>query len=277
MTMTVQPALHSPPTTATATEITQHPMTDSNTSRRRAAQIAGVSYVLLFALGIFANFFVREGLIVTGDAQATAANIVESEGLFRLGLVSFLIIFVLDVIVAWALYIVFGNANRDISLLAAWFRIVYTVFLGVAAVFFFQALQLLGGSDFLTAFDSEQLNAQALVALDTFNATWLIGLVGFGIHLMLLGYLVIRSGYAPKALGYMLIAAGTGYVIDTTANALLGNYNDYESLFLVIVAVPSIIGEGWLGLWLLLKAGKNQPANGGDADVSRPKQESELA
>lgn len=238
--------------------IAADPPPDSDTSPRRAAKIAGVSYVLLFALGIFANFFVREGLIVSGDAQATAANIVESEGLFRLGLVSFLVVFVLDVIVAWALYIVFRNANRDLSLLAAWFRIVYTVFLGVAAVFFFQALQLLSGSDFLAAFDSEQLNAQALVALDTFNATWLIGLVGFGIHLMFLGYLVIRSGFAPKALGYVLIAAGTGYVIDTTANALIGNYNDYESLFLVIVAVPSIIGEGWLGLWLLLKAGKNQ-------------------
>ena len=246
-------------TTTPKPATTSDPPTDSDTSPRGAAKIAGVSYVLLFALGIFANFFVREGLIVSGDPQATAANIVESEGLFRLGLVSFLVVFVLDVVVAWALYIVFRNANRDLSLLAAWFRIVYTVFLGVAAVFFFQALQLLSGSDFLTAFDSEQLNAQALVALDTFNATWLIGLVGFGIHLMFIGYLVIRSGYAPKALGYVLIAAGTGYAIDTTANALLGSYNDYEPLFLVIVAVPSIIGEGWLGLWLLLKAGKNQP------------------
>jgi hypothetical protein len=257
--MTVQRNSRTAPTTDIATATTSNPPTDSDTSPRRAAKIAGVSYVLLFALGIFANFFVREGLVVTGDAQATAANIMESEGLFRLGIVSFLVIFVLDVVVAWALYIVFRNANRDLSLLAAWFRIVYTVFLGVAAVFFFQALQLLSGSDFLTAFDSEQLNAQALVALDTFNAAWLVGLVGFGIHLVLLGYLVIRSGYAPKALGYLLIAAGTAYVIDTTANALLGNYDDYESLFIAIVAVPSIIGEGWLGLWLLLKAGKNQP------------------
>ena len=87
-----------------------------------------------------------------------------------------------------------------------------------------------------------------------------IGLVGFGIHLMLLGYLAIRSGSAPKALGYVLIAAGTGYVIDTVANAFLANYNDYESIFLIIVAVPSILGEGWLGLWLLFKAGRTQEA-----------------
>jgi hypothetical protein len=87
-------------TTTLNPETASSPPTDSDTSPRRAAKIAGVCYVLLFALGIFANFFVREGLIVSGDPQTTAANIVESEGLFRLGLVSFLVVFVLDVIVA---------------------------------------------------------------------------------------------------------------------------------------------------------------------------------
>lgn len=234
------------------------PPTEGDTSPRRAALIAGVSYVVLFALGVFANFFVREGLVVSGDAQATAANIAESEGLFRLGLISFLVIFALDVVVAWALYIVFRSADRDLSLLTAWFRVVYTVFLGVAIIFFFQALQLLGGADFLTAFDSAQLNAQALVALDSFNSTWLVGLVMFGIHLALMGALVLKSGYAPRALGVVLIVAGTAYVVDTVAHSLLSNYADYETLFIAIVAVPAVLAEGWFGLWLLLKAGKSQ-------------------
>lgn len=230
----------------------------SETSPRRAAQIAGVGYVLLFALGLFANFFVREGLVVTGDAQATAANIVGSEGLFRLGLVSFLAIFVLDVAVAWALYIVFRTTNRDVSLLTAWFRLIYTAFLGVALIFFFQALQLLDRPDFLSVFNNGQLNAQSLVALDTFNSAWLIGLVAFGIHLILLGYLVIRSRHAPKALGYVMVAAGAAYIIDTAAHALLSNYNDYETLLIAVVALPAIIGEGWFGLWLLLRGGRRR-------------------
>lgn len=221
--------------------------------------IAGVSYVVLFTLAVFANFFVREGLVVAGDAEATAANIVESEGLFRLGLLSFLVIFVLDIVVAWALYIVFRSANRDLSLLAAWFRIVYTVFLGVAAIYFFQALQLLGGSAFLETFSAEQLNAQALVALETFNSTWLIGLAGFGIHLVFMGVLVIQSGYAPRALGFVLITAGVAYVVDTGAHSLLANYEDVETLLLVFVAVPSVLAEGWFGLWLLLRAGTERP------------------
>ncbi|MBT7430075.1 MAG: DUF4386 domain-containing protein, partial [Ilumatobacter sp.] len=113
--MNAPPDLRTPRTAADTVATTSSAPIHFATSPRRAAQIAGAGYVLLFVLGIFANFFVREGLIVNGDAQATAANIVESEGLFRLGLVSFLVVFVLDVIVAWALYIVFRNANRDVS------------------------------------------------------------------------------------------------------------------------------------------------------------------
>lgn len=227
-----------------------------DTSPRQAAKIAGVSYLALFVLAIFGNFVVREGLIESGDAAATAANIAESEGVFRLGLLSFLAIFAIDIVISWALYIFFRDTNRDLSLLAAWFRLVYTVLLGVALVFFFQALQLLGGSDFLEVVGSEQLEAQALVALETFNSAWLIGLAVFGVHLIMLGYLVIRSGFAPRALGWIMMIAGSTYVVDTVAHSLLANYADHEVLLTTIVAVPSVIGEGWFGLWLLFRAGK---------------------
>lgn len=232
----------------------------AETSPRQAARIAGVAYLIVFVLSIFANFVVRERLIEPGDAAATATNIVGNEGLFRLGLVGFMVVFVADLVIAWALYIFFRNLSRDLSLLTAWFRLVYTVFLGVALIFFFEALQLLSGADYLTVFDRGQLNAQTMVALEAFNYTWLIGLVCFGIHLILLGYLVVRSGYVSRVLGFVLMGAGVAYVIDTLANALLANYDDVEAVFLVIVAVPSVIGELWLGLWLLLKAGKGQEA-----------------
>lgn len=256
--------------TRTATLSTDRPVaattrTHPDTNPRTAARIAGVAYVILFALGVFANFFVREGLVVSDDAQATAANIAESEGLFRLGMIAFLAIFLLDVIVAWALYIVFRNADRDLSLLTAWFRLVYTVFLGAALVYFFQALQLINDTGFLTAIESRQREAQALLALETFNSTWLIGLAAFGVHLVLLGGLVLRSRYAPRALGYVLVAAGAAYLLDTMASTLLVNYTDYEPLFITVVSVPAVIAEGWFGLWLLLRAGKRsdaQPSGG---------------
>ena len=83
------------------------------------------------------------------DAAAPFNNITNSEFLFRIGLVSFLILFIVDVIVAWVVYSVFKTANRQVSLVAAWFRIVHTVFLGVAVIFLFLILELVSGAEFL--------------------------------------------------------------------------------------------------------------------------------
>lgn len=224
---------------------------------RRAALIAGAGYVVIFVLAIFANFVVLGGLVESGNATATAENIVESEGLFRAGLVAFTIVFVVDVVVAWALYVLFRSLSRDLSLLTAWFRLVYTVLLGVALIFFFVALQLLSGADFLDAFGQGQVDAHALLAVDAFNYAWLIGLVCFGFHLILLGYLVVVSGWTTKALGYVLMVAGAAYIIDTLARAVIADYADLENLFLAMVAVPSVIGELWFTVWLLLKGGMN--------------------
>lgn len=232
------------------------------TQPRQAALIAGVGYLVIFVLAIFANFFVRTGLVETGDAAATATNIMESEGLFRAGLVAFLIIFLVDVAVAWGLYILFRSTQRDLSLLTAWFRIVYTVFLGVALIFFFVVLQLLGDAGPLAAFDPAQLEAQALLSLDAFNYTWLIGLAAFGVHLILLGWLALASGVVPRLLGFVLMLAGAAYIVDTVAHGVLANYADVETLFLAIVAIPSVIGELWLAIWLLLRGGRQAAAAG---------------
>jgi hypothetical protein len=226
---------------------------------RRAALVAGAGYVVIFVLAVFANFVVIGGLIESGDAAATAANILESEGLFRAGLVAFTIVFVVDVVVAWALFILFRSLSRDLSLLTAWFRLVYTAFLGVALIFFFVALQLLSGADYLSVFGVGQVDVHALLAVDAFNYAWLIGLVCFGVHLILLGYMVVASGWTARVLGYVLMVAGAAYIIDTLARAVLADYADVENLFLAIVAVPSVIGELWFTMWLLMRGGTHAP------------------
>jgi hypothetical protein len=220
--------------------------------RRRAARIAGISYLVMFVLAIFANFVVREGLVEPGDPATTVANITESIGLFRLGLVSFLMIFLLDVLIAWALHMVFRDVNHDVSLATAWFRLIYTVLLGVALVSMFQVLQIVGGSDFLGSLGTDQINSMTMSELASFESAWLIGLVAFGIHLVLLGWLIVRSGLVTRVLGYVLMVAGVAYVLDSAARGTLADYQSVASVFLVAVAVPSMLGEGWLGFWLLL-------------------------
>jgi hypothetical protein len=250
----------------TTTKLTQAPSPDphlapaqeattrGSISRRDAALVAGIGYVLLFGLAIFANFFVREGLVIADDATATAANIAESNTLFRLGLVAFLAIFLIDIVVAWALHIVFRAQHHDLSLMAAWSRLVYTVLLGVAAIFFFQALTLYDSAAVADAMSIAERNAQALVGLELFDSAWLIGLAALGLHLIVLGFLVARSTETPRWLGITIIVAGVAYMADTAAHSILANYGDYADAFLVMVAVPSVVAEGWFGLWLLTRA-----------------------
>ena len=247
-------------TTIVVPELRPENPTTTPTSPRMAARIAGIGYVLLFGLAIFANFFVRERLVVTDDAQATAINIAESNTLFRLGLVAFLAIFLIDIVVAWALHIVFRTQHHDLSLVAAWSRLVYTVFLGVAAIFFFQALAFYESAAVADVMSAAERNAQAYLGLELFNSAWLIGLAAFGLHLVVLGYLVARSAETPRWLGHLMIVAGAAYIIDTTAHTVLANYADHADAFLVMVALPSVVAEGWFGLWLLTRAHRRQTA-----------------
>jgi hypothetical protein len=237
----------------TTTDITTHRPTPEAATilfpPRRAARIAGVSYIVMFALAIFANLAVNQGVLDPDDPAATVANITGSVGMFRIGVLAFVVIAILDVAIAWALNVVFRHVDHDVSSAAAWFRIAYSAMLGVAAAALFQALQLAGGTFGL---GTDRVAEQTVVAMSSFHTTWMFGLALFGVHLVLLGRLVARSGFAPKLLGYILTVAGVAYLADTIARVVLPHNEAVAALFLALVALPSMIGEGWFGLWLLV-------------------------
>lgn len=225
----------------------------------KIAKIAAGGYLVIFISGIFANFFVLESLVVPGDAIATTNNIINSESQFRVGIVSFIIMVIFDVVLTWALYVLFKPVNKNVSLLAAWLRLVNATIFGIALFNLFGVLQLISGADYLLVFDAGQLQAQVMLFISAFNNTWLVGLVFFGIHLFFLGYLIIKSRYVPKVIGLLLIVASFGYLIDSFANFLLPNYADYKDLFMLIVIVPGVIGELSLTIWLLVKGVEEPP------------------
>ncbi|GAA2042174.1 DUF4386 domain-containing protein [Agromyces tropicus] len=216
--------------------------------RRRAARVAGIGYLAIFVLAIFANFVVRGSLVHPGDAVATAADVAASESLFRAGLAAFVVVFLVDVPIAWALYVLFRPAGRDRSLLAAWFRIVYTLMLGVAAVFMFLGLQLVTGGP-----GSGTMGPEAgMLMFEAFDYAWLVGLVAFGVHLVLLGRLITASGLAPTWLGWALVVAGVAYGLDTMAVTLLPDYAAIADVMLLVVALPSVVAELSFTAWLLV-------------------------
>jgi hypothetical protein len=194
----------------------------------------------------FGNFVALEGLVTPGNAARTAGDILESEGLFRLGIMTMFLVVALDVVVAWALYRVFSPVSRSISLLAAWFRLVYTAVYLVAISQLVGVLRLLGDHDYLAVFSRDQLQAQALSGINSFGDVWAAGLFLFGIHLVIIGYLAYRSGYLPRPLGVLLAIAGLGYVVDTVGTLLSDDSWVDVSLF-------TFIGEFLLALWLVIR------------------------
>jgi hypothetical protein len=219
----------------------------------KAARAAGFVYLIIIISGIFAEFFVRLNIIVAGNALATAANLIASETLFRIGIASDLIMIMCDIVLALFFYILLKAVNNSLALLAAFFRLAQAAVLGINLLNLFFVLQLLSGADYLTVFGAKQLHALVLLFLEGHRIGYALGLVFFGFSLFVLGYLIHKSGYIPGILGIMLMLASLGYLIDSFANVLLANYENYKTIFALVVFTPAFIAELSLCLWLLIK------------------------
>jgi hypothetical protein len=229
----------------------------ADATRRTAARVAGAGYIALFVLAIFANFVVKQGIIDPADADATVTAIRDQEALFRAGLAAFVLVFLIDVAVAWGLYVLFAPAGRARSLLVAWFRLAYTVLLGVATVFMFLGLRVASGESTLDA-------DLAMLMFEGFDFAWFVGLIAFGVHLVLLGALIVRSRIAPRIVGGILIAAGAAYGIDTMAHVLLSDYAAVSGVMLAVVAATSIVAELTFTVWLVLAGRSSSAVTRGD-------------
>ena len=216
---------------------------------QRLARATGLLYLVLAVLGMF-SAMVLESLVVAGDAQATADRILGSRWLFGSSLVTWLVVVVADVAISVTLYLLLRPVGHTLSLLAAALRLVYSAVLAAALLNLFDAFRLLTGVQGAAGPTGREPQATALAALDTFSAGFLLALVLFGVHLLLLGFLLYRSRYVPRVLGALLAAAGVGYIADSLAGLLLA---DHGGLVSAILLSPAVAGELGLTAWLLLR------------------------
>lgn len=216
---------------------------------QRLARATGLLYLVLAVFGMF-SAMVLESLVVPGDAPATADRILGARWLFGSSLVTWLVVVVADVAIAVTLYLLLRPVSHTLSLLAAALRLVYAAVLAAVLVNLFDAFRLLTGAQGAAGLGEQQPQAMALAALDTFSAGFLLALVLFGVHLLLLGSLLYRSRFVPRVLGVLLVAAGVGYIADSLAGLLLA---DHGGLVSAILLTPAVLGELGLTAWLLLR------------------------
>ncbi len=167
---------------------------------RHAAIITVIGYVMGWGVP-FADFGVIPKLFVADNAAKTAQNIAANHGLFVAAIFAFLINFIGDVVAAWGLYLLLRPVNASISMFLAWLRVVFAT-IGIAATLnLVTAHRLVTRPNSLTALGQDQINAQVHVAIGSFNSQFAFSLIIFGVYLMMLGWLMYRSGYIPKWLG----------------------------------------------------------------------------
>lgn len=225
-------------------------------STRTIARVTGLLYVLIFVTAGFSEGFVRASVLVPGDAAATAANVLASEGVFRLGVASDLLAFSADAVVAVLLYVLLRPVSRTLAVLAAALRLVaHPAIASINMLNQFMALQLLTNPEYAAAFTPEQLNALALLLLTAHGYGYLIGGVFFGFHLLVLGYLLYRSDLFPSLLGGLIVLAGFGYLIESFTFFLVP---EYEPVASTIVLVTAVVGEMFLALYLIVRGVKSQ-------------------
>jgi hypothetical protein len=230
----------------------------ADVSERQAARIAGLAYVAIIVLAFFANFFVLDRLIEPDDAATTVSNVRDSETSFRIAIAAFVVVTFADAVVAWALYVFLRRANRDLALLTAWFRLLYAAIFGTALLALLIALRFVNGTSGLSALEADQRNAQAKLFLDAFNDGWALALTFFGVHLLLLGVVILKSDYVPRLLGILLVVAGVSYLVRNLASVLVTNFEDYKEFSLLLVVVLAVPGEFGLPAWLLLRGAKSE-------------------
>ncbi len=220
---------------------------DANWSMRTASITAGVALLLMAAVAIFGNVVAVDGLVTEGNATQTAADIMASVTLFRLGIASLVVVIALDVVVAWALYRVFSPVNSALSMLAMALRLVYAGVFMVAVGHLLGAVRLLSNDGYLVVSGADQVNAQAMWEITAFNDIWYVGQFLFGLHLILIGYLAFRSSYVPRLLGVLIAISGLSYATYSFSAVLSqGVWTDVSSF--------TFVGEFVLALWLLIRA-----------------------
>ncbi len=227
-------------------------------STKKKARIAGLLYLLMAVTGPLGIMYVPSAIAVSGDATATASNILNSEMLFRLAIVSSLLCQISFIFLVLALNRLFKGVNEQHAKLMLSLVIVAVPIAILNELTQTAALHLLSGAEYLKVFEPEQLDALVMVFLNIHEQGIVIVSIFWGLWLFPFGYLVIKSGFIPKIFGILLIIGCFAYLADSLTAMLIPQHRDIISKILML---PLSVGEISTILWLLIKGAKELKPN----------------
>ena len=216
---------------------------------RKQARIAGLLYLLASIPAFFAWVYVPNKLIVTGDATATANRVRASETLLRLSIGSELVGLIVFIFVVLALYRLFKPVSEKHALAMATLLLISLPISFLSVVNEMAALVVLSGASFLSGFDHPQLDTLAYLFFRLHSQGLVVAQIFWGLWLFPFGVLVIRSGFIPRFLGYLLFIAGVGYIANSFAALLLPTHRLVVARFADILQMAELPIIFWLLIW----------------------------
>jgi hypothetical protein len=215
------------------------------------ARLAGAAYLYIILAGLFAEIGVRGQLVNYDDPAATAANILASEMLYRIGFVAELFMTGADILVALCLYRLLLVVDRHVSLAGMVFRLISAAIAGTKALFFLMPLVLLHMSPGTSGFAAGELQSLSVLSLKLHGQAYNISLTFFGMDCLIIGWLIWKSGFLPRLIGGGIVVAGVCYLVTSLMIFLtpgLAAAGCFAILFL-----PCLVAEAALTLWLLVR------------------------
>jgi hypothetical protein len=205
--------------------------------------MGGVFYILMGVSGGLAGF-ARRGLIVSGDAAATATNIVAHPSAYLLGFSGELFVVACYVVVVALFYRMLEPVNGTVSLTAAYLGLMGCAVQASALVFYLAPLTVLGGAPPLGIFTVQELQALAFMFQKLYSQAYGIAIVFFGFYCLLTGYLAFKSAFLPRAIGALMMLAGLSWL------AFLSP--PFAARYFRFV-LAGAVGEALFALWLVVK------------------------
>jgi hypothetical protein len=221
--------------------------------RDNPGRCAGVLYLLLALAAPYRLMYIPGKLFVSGNAGATAENILAHEFLFRLGLITDIFAGTMVLLLSLALYRLFKDVDQKLAVLVVLLggilpcAIYYVNLLTDAATLIFVT-----GPSFLSVFSEPQRHAMAMLFLRLHHQEVLAAETLWGLWLFPLACLTYKSRYLPRFIAIWLVVNGLAYLATSWTGLLAPQY---EAL-LANIAFPALLGEIAFMLWLVVKGAR---------------------
>lgn len=214
------------------------------------ARTGGLLYLIIIVIGLAGEAFIRNSLVVPGDAAATAQRILDNVFLWRMGIVGQLVLLVCAVALSAIWYVLLRPVHRNLAVAIVCFGLVSLAVESLCALQLQAVLDPLTSTALAQVSSPGQLHAMSYLALIAHGKTFAVALIFFGVQCLLVGYLVRKSGYFPAALGVAMQIVGVCYLVNSFA---MFAHPPLQNMLFPAILLPAFLGESAMCLWLLAK------------------------